>query len=338
MSYMERLAKMFVFVLAVLFLSFQNSSLQAQEYKNKDKDANKSGSNQDNQFQRTAKDLTLKLSRSVNLSKDQSDKVTNVLVDLQKDVADKTGNNKGENVGSSDKSDNKFRDADVSANDKIEKIITDKEIPTYMKVKKEWWSKIKDKVYSQNFASNEDQSQSKNVANKGKKTRKGTDRNDVIGSGRSDKADISGEDKDKDNPQFEQFAKDMSVDLMRKLDLSLEKAADIEDVLINYQKNIADAEKDRMEKNRSNVADNTGSVKSRRDRDRDRNNENVGSSKNRNDFSNEMQSAIKSADDKITDVMNDNQKPKYEKVKKQWWRDVQSRITSSVRRSERTNK
>lgn len=328
MSYMEKLAKMFVFVLAVLFLSFQ-SSLTAQEYKNKDKSGS---SNQDTRFEKTAKDLTLKLSRNVNLSKDQSDKVSNILVDLQKDVADKARGDKGENVGSSDKSDNKFRDADVSANDKIEKIITDKEIPAYMKVKKEWWAKIKDKVYSQNYAVNEDQSHNKNVA-KGMKTRRGTDRNDVIGSGRSDKANnnAGGEDKDKDNPQFEQFAKDMSVDLMRKLDLSLEKAADIEDALIDYQKNIADAEKDRMDQNRSNVADNNAGVKSRRDR----NNENVGSSR-RNNISNEMQSAIKSADDKVTDVLNDNQKPKYEKVKKSWWRDVQSRVSSNVRYSERT--
>lgn len=331
MSYMEKLAKSFVFVLAVLFLSFQ-SSILAQEYKNKDVDNSKSGNNQDNAFQKTAKDLTMKLSRSVNLSKDQSDKVSNILVDLQKDVADKTGSNKGENVGSSDKSDNKFRDADVSANDKIEKIITDKDIPAYMKVKKEWWAKIKDNVYSHNFARNEEQPRNKDVA-KGRKDRKGTDRNDVIGSGRSDN-NAGSEDKDKDNPQFEQFAKDMSVDLMKKLDLSLEKAADVEDVLIDYQKSIADAQKDRMDENRSNVADNTGSVKSRRDR----NNENVGSSRNRNEFSNEMQSAIKSADDKIVDVLNDNQKPKYEKVKKQWWRDVQSRVSSNVRHFERTNK
>lgn len=333
MSYMEKLAKMFVFVLAVLFLSSQSSQLPAQEYKNKDKD-NKSGSNQDNQFQNTAKDLTLKLSRRINLSKDQSDKVSNVLVDLQKDVYDKQKGDKGENVGSSDKSDNKFRDADVSANDKIEKIITDKEIPAYMKVKKDWWSKIKDKVYSQNFATNEDQARTSKDVAKGKKTRRGTDRNDVIGSGRSDRADNNAGGEDKDNPQFEQFAKDMSVDLMRKLDLSLEKAADVEDVLIDYQKNIADAQKDRMDQNRNNVADNTGSVKSRRDRD----NENVGSSRNRSNFSNEMQSAIKSADDKIVDVLNDNQKPKYEKVKKQWWKDVQSRISSGIRHSERVNK
>lgn len=331
MSYMERLAKTFVFVLAVLLFSFQ-SSLLAQEYKNKDN--SKSGNNQDNAFQKTAKDLTLKLSRSVNLSKDQSDKVSDILVNLQKDVADKERGDKGENVGSS-KSDNKFRDADVSANDKIEKIITDKDIPAYMKVKKEWWTKIKDKVYSENFARNENEDQhiSKNAA-KAKKDRKGTDRNDVIGSGRSDKAESG--DKDKDNPQFEQFAKDMSVDLMKKLDLSLEKAADVEDVLINYQKSIADAQKDRMDENRSNVADNNGSVKSRSQRDRD--NEYVGSSRNRSDYSNEMQSAIKSADDKIVDVLNDNQKPKYDKVKKQWWRDVQSRISSTIRHSERTNK
>lgn len=335
MSYMERLGKMFVFVLAVLFLSFQNSSF-AQEYKNKDVDnSKKSGNvenNEENQFQRTAKDLTLKLSRSVNLSKDQSDKVSNILVDLQKDVADKYKSDKGENVGSS-KSDEKFRDADVSANDKIENIITDKEIPAYMKVKKEWWAKIKDKVYSENFAQNEEQPRSKDVA-KGKKSRRGTDRNDVVGSGRSDKADVSGEDKDKDNPQFEQFAKDMSVDLMRKLDLSLEKAADIEDVLIKYQQNIADAEKDRMNENRSNVAENS-SVKSRSNqRNRE---ENVGSSRE-SSMSNEIQSAIRSADDKVKDVLNDNQKPKYDKVKKQWWKDVQSRVSSSVRRYERTNK
>ncbi|HEX2867323.1 MAG TPA: hypothetical protein VHO03_09790 [Ignavibacteriales bacterium] len=336
MSYMERLGKMFVFVLAVLFLSFQNSSF-AQEYNNKDAgNSKKSGSeqkNQESQFQRTAKDLTLKLSREVNLSKDQSDKVSNILVDLQKDVADKMGgNNSSENVGSS-RSDSKFRDADVSANDKIENIITDKEIPAYMKVKKEWWAKIKDKVYSENYAQNEEQPGNKTVA-EGKKTRKGTDRNDVVGSSRSDKADVSGENKDKDNPQFEQFAKDMSVDLMRKLDLSLEKAADIEDVLINYQKNIADAEKDRMNENRSNVAMNS-SVKSRSNQNsRD---ENVGSSRNSN-MSNEIQSAIRSADDKVKDVLNDNQKTKYDRVKKQWWKDVQSRVSSSVRHYERTNK
>lgn len=332
MSYMGKLAKTFVFVLAVLFLSLQ-SSLLAQEYKNKDADKNRSGNykdNQDNAFHKTANDLTMKLSRSVNLSKDQSDKVSNILVDLQKDVADKEYGNKGENVGSSN--DNKLRDADISANDKIEKIITDKEIPAYMKVKKEWWAKIKEKVYSQSFAGNEDRTANKNVA-KGKKGRKGTDRNDVVGSGRSDNSAAS-ENKDKDNPQFEQFAKDMSVDLMRKLDLSLEKAADIEDALINYQKSIADAQKDRMNENRSNVADNTGSVKSRNQRDMK--NENVGSS--RNERSNEMQSAIRSADDKIVDVLNDNQKPKYEKVKKQWWRDVQSRVSSSIRHSERTNR
>jgi hypothetical protein len=335
---MERLAKMFVFVLAVLFLSFQ-SSLLAQEYKNKDVNDKKSGSsqdNQENQFKKTAKDLTLRLSRNVNLSEDQSNKVSDILVDLQKDVADKGNKDNGEAVGSSNDSKDKLRDADVSANDKIEKIITDKEIPAYLKVKKEWWAKIKDKVYSpENFSRNEDRSGNKTTA-RSKDNRRGSDKTDVIGSNRSDNNNAGSEDKDKENPQFEQFAKDMSVDLMKKLDLSLEKAADVEDALIDYQKSIADAQKSRMDEDRSNTADNTGSVRSRNQRDRD--NENVGSSRNRNNFSNEMQSAIRSADDKIVDVLNDNQKPKYEKVKKQWWKNVQSRISSSIRHSQGNNR
>lgn len=336
MSYMEKLMKSCVLVMAILFLSFQ-SSLLAQEYKNKDVDNKKSGDtrndNQDNKFQKTAKDLTLRLSQRINLSEDQSKKVSDILVDLQKDVADKSGRDKGETVGSSSGGKDKFRDADVSANDKIEKIITDKEIPAYMKVKKEWWAKIKDEVYSNKFAANQEQSDNKTAA-KVKKGKKGSDKSDVIGSGRSDKADTGN--NEADNTRFEQFAKDMSVDLMRKLDLSLEKAADIEDALIDYQKNIADAQKD-LREDHTIVADNRSDTRSRSRRDGD-NMENVGSSKSRSDMSNEMQSAIRSADDKIVDVLNDNQKPKYDKVKKQWWKDVQSRVSSEIRSSGRTNK
>lgn len=303
-----------VLVMAVLLLMSRNSVI-AQEYNNKDVKSD----NQEDVYKKKAQQMTSRLSQKINLSKDQSEKIGDILVDFQKDVAEDTRTgDKSDVTGSANSLQDDLKKADISANDKIEKILPENQISAYMKVKKEWWAKIKDKVYSKDFIRNEEQASRSDNDNdrSARKTDKNKDKSDMVGSSRDEK----------DNSEYGQFAKEMAVNLMNQLNISLDKASDVQDALMDYEKSVADAQSRYFSQaNRENVAvtdresRRTGDV--RQDRTRVDKDNMVGSSRS-NEYNAKIQDAMKSADDKIVDVLRDNQKQQYAKVKNQWWKDV----------------
>jgi hypothetical protein len=309
-----------LFALFLSILIFQGGAFAQSKSNNGD-----NSDKQNNAYNRVARDLTSKLSKRVNLTKDQIGKVHDILVDYQKDIADKWNKNSADITGSKDNGSDDYRDADKKANDKIEKALSGNEISSYINVKKDGWAKIKDKVYSRNFLDQviiKDQDRDNNVGSSKRSS-------DNDNSEKNDKTASTSGNQDQ-NAKFEPFAKQMATELMQKLNLSLQQAADVQDALIDYQKSIVDIRQKDSDHNRDNnvrVANN--------DRNRDNRSENVGSSKD-NRMS-EFRDIDDSANDKIEKVFdNDNQKTKYEKVKKQWWKEVKDKVFANVQRENRS--
>ncbi|MDP4173845.1 MAG: hypothetical protein Q8933_07755 [Bacteroidota bacterium] len=293
-------------------LFFSVLMLQGTEYgqdKSKDKD---------NAYKKVARDLTSRLSKRVNLTKDQSGKVQDILVDYQKDISDKWNDRSmADNSGNKKDLTNDLRDADKKANDKIEKALSGNELSSYISSKKEWWAKIKDRVYSKDFM---------DLVNY-----KEEDDNATVGNAKKSKKDNADKSDNNDlSRRFEPYAKMMATELMQKLNLSLQQAADIQDALVDYQKSVADIRQKSMGSRDENVrvADNTG----RRNENRS---DNVVGSNRRNENMSEFRDIDNSANDKIVNVLEDNQKSKYERVKTQWWKEVKDRVYAEVKRENR---
>lgn len=280
----------------------------------------------DNTYKKVARDLTSRLSKRVNLTKDQSGKVQDILVDYQKDISDKWNDRStADNSGNKKDLSNDFRDADKKANDKIEKALSGNELSSYISSKKEWWAKIKDRVYSKDFMDlvnyrEEDDDATVDNSKKSKDNRATTAKDN---KDKSDNNDLS--------RRFEPYAKMMATELMQKLNLSLQQAADIQDALVDYQKSVADIREKSMGNTRDEnvrVADNTG-------RRSDNRSDNVVGSNRRNENMSEFRDIDNSANDKIVNVLEDTQKSKYERVKNQWWKEVKDRVYTEVRRENR---
>jgi hypothetical protein len=111
--------------------------------------------------------------------------------------------------------------------------------------------------------------------------------------------------------RIQKNAKDLSVNLMKKLNLSLEQAADVRDALIDYQKDIHESRQKYIsrEKDNSNESDHK--------------NEMTGS---RDNLIKSYKDADKKANDKIEKTLNKDQARKYLDVKNSWWRDVKDRV------------
>lgn len=297
--------------------------------------------NKDNAYNKVAKDLTNRLSKRVNLTKDQFSKVQDILVDYQKDIADKWSDKSAsvDNTGNKKDITEDYRDADKKANDKIEKALSGNEVTSYMSAKKDWWAKIKDRVYSKEFMDvvnyrEEDEDNAVGSNRRDADNEKNADRNKNISDNRSDRDNNkSGNITDKDqDSKFEPFAKEMATELMQKLNLSLQQAADIQDALIDYQKSIADVRN--KEYNDSRRDDNNVRVADNRNADNRRENV-VGSRNTRNERMEEFRDIDNSANDKIVNVLEDNQKAKYDRAKKQWWKEVKDKVYASIQRENR---
>lgn len=154
---------------------------------NKEKDNDLLGSKEDDPFRQTALTLAQDLQSRLTLSNDQVDKITDILVDYKDDIADikkdmasdynnndhnavtdktgtkGTGTTKTESdrpgVAKNDSTDNnmlggktdyseKFRDADVSANDDIEGVLEEGQLAKYVQIKRDWWDTVKERAHS----------------------------------------------------------------------------------------------------------------------------------------------------------------------------------------------
>lgn len=303
-----RINLIYMFILclsAINVLYSQDNSKKKGENQN-EVNAVKDGEN------KAAKELALDLMKRLDLTLEQTQKVQDILADYQKDLADRRGETDSKVVDRNDKADNNrngedfvrsLSDIDVTANDKIEDIVDDEKRPEYNRVKKGWWSKIKKEVYSRNINVVEDQQDNKRVDRRSA---------DVVKQTVNNKDSVNNNIADMQS----EFARKMAMDLMKELNLSLNQAADIQQALISYQEDIADARRDtyRDEDNDSrNVS---------RNEENDRNNV-TGSTRNE-----KMSEIDESANDEIENVLTEKQKPEYLKIKKQWWSKVKTRLSA----------
>ncbi|MGE5410119.1 MAG: hypothetical protein ACM3MI_04095, partial [Clostridiales bacterium] len=197
------------------------------------------------------------------------------------------------------------------------------ELSSYISSKKEWWAKIKDRVYSKDFMDLVNYKEEDDDATVGNAKQDNSKQSKKDNADKSDNNDLS--------RRFEPYAKMMATELMQKLNLSLQQAADIQDALVDYQKSVADIREKSMGSSRDEnvrVTDNTG----RRNETRS---DNVVGSNRRNENMSEFKDIDNSANDKIVNVLEDNQKSKYERVKNQWWKEVKDRVYAEVKRENR---
>lgn len=137
--------------------------------------------------------------------------------------------------------------------------------------------------------------------------------------------------------EFMPKAQELSLDLMRRVGFSLEEAAAVRDVLIDYKENIAEAQEEFREKSNQRESEIGSKGNSRNDKIP----VHGGDASYRNappDLMNEYRQADKEADEKIAGVLSDSEAEKYRQVKDQWWNKVKDEVFSSDKNSAKDKK
>ncbi|MGE5679343.1 MAG: hypothetical protein ACM34K_00545 [Bacillota bacterium] len=124
---------------------------------------------------------------------------------------------------------------------------------------------------------------------------------------------------------FKPKAQDLSLELMKQVGFSMEKAENIRDILIGYNKDIIDARekhKDDMEENDSEV----GAARSTRIDGILGYDVGLYYMDSSPALMKEYRKADKEADEKITALLTDEQVGKYDDAKDQWWKKVKDEV------------
>lgn len=173
----------------------------------------------------------------------------------------------------------------------------------------------------------------------------------------NDQSNVAGMDTTGREQQFRQIAKEMSTDLMNRVNLSLEQAAEISDILVDYQKDVAEVKDRRWQNDNNNTGlrtspDRTGTgttggattgttntdrgegttgTTTTDDATRGTGNDDgtMTGNADANDLMQEFRNIDEEANSQIENALEENQIQKYMSVKKDWWSKVKSRVHQS---------
>ncbi len=325
-----RISSIYLFTMILMF-SFV-LTVNAQEKREKDV-----SQQIDENYQQFAKKHSLDLMKKLDLTLDQTTEVRDILVEYQKDIADElrdvNDNDADLTGGVSDRDDRDaddvegpegdFRNIDKSANENIEEIVGEEKVAQYVNAKKDWWNKIKSHVFSLPVNIEEE---AEVVEDENAEIAENENRN------RDDEANLIGE-NDENRTRYDAFAKEMATELMNKLNLSLQQAADVKEALVNYQKDVTEKRRDLADdytddnlamnddEDRNVIDDNRSEKRAEAENER---NEMVGSAKR------EFVDIDNAVNDDIRNVLTDSQKPKYEQIKDSWFNDLKTQAHSNV--------
>ena len=131
--------------------------------------------------------------------------------------------------------------------------------------------------------------------------------------------------------KFKEEAKRLSTDLMQQVGFSLEKASDVENILIEYKKDIKEARKEFIEASDDEASEVVGSDDASVDIDLegilgdDVESYYVDTTP---ELLNEYKEADREADEEIVELLSEDQVTKYTEVKGKWWKDVKDVVFS----------
>lgn len=123
---------------------------------------------------------------------------------------------------------------------------------------------------------------------------------------------------------FENEFERLSVELKQEVGFSLEKAVSVKDILVDYYKNIREAYNEYREEKNDETSDVVGSDDSETNIDIKTFGEDIDlfEVESKPQLKKEFKEADKEADEKIVDLLSEDQVVKYVNVKDEWWMEV----------------
>jgi hypothetical protein len=135
----------------------------------------------------------------------------------------------------------------------------------------------------------------------------------------------------KDNQKDRNFkteASRLSLKLMKKIGFSLEKADEISNILVGYEKEISDARKEFYKSGFTNSSKSSDSVRDRREGTTGYDQGFIYYKKLPSDLAKEYRDADRKANDDIVKKLSAKEDKKYEQVKDNWWAEVHKSVFS----------
>lgn len=131
--------------------------------------------------------------------------------------------------------------------------------------------------------------------------------------------------------KFKEEAKRLSTDLMQQVGFTLEKADAVQEILIDYKKDIKEARSEFSEARNEETSEIVGSENASETIDLegilgdDVESHYTGTA---TELLNEYKEADREADEEIVDLLSEDQVTKYTEVKGKWWKDVKDVVFS----------
>lgn len=276
-------------------------------------------------FENTAQTLADNLKEKLNLTQDQVDDVKSTLIDYNKKIHEEKDDAKKEDRDKSLTDDTKltggaetrpelikeYEKVDEDANKDIEKTLKKDQLLKYTKIKDSWWATVKKSVFSSKNNVDED------IENNNSNT---------VGSINKDRIDMNDNDTTGMEEKFHKNAKALSISLMKKVNLTLEQAAKVKDILVDYQKDVYDTRGKNVSDENDHQYNGTNTVVDNKNSDNKDNDRELTGGENK--LTSELNRVDKKANDDIENVLNKEQLKKYLNYKNGWWKEIKDKVYS----------